>query len=114
MRFVENDILIIKFHDRNVSACDCDPDGSEFGGQCDRHTDPSYGLEAGRCTCKRFVDGKRCDTCKDGHWNMTKDNPFGCEGIYKTYLKHYQLVNLGMLYTLCIVKVPNTSNNLNN
>lgn len=59
--------------------CDCDPDGSQYDGNCDSHTDPAYGLEAGRCTCKLYVTGNRCDVCKDGHFNLTKNNPYGCD-----------------------------------
>ncbi|XP_033744359.1 laminin subunit beta-2-like [Pecten maximus] len=59
--------------------CDCDPDGSQYGGNCDSHTDPAYGLEAGRCTCKLYVTGKRCDVCKDGHFNLTSNNEYGCD-----------------------------------
>ncbi|KAK3103280.1 hypothetical protein FSP39_018141 [Pinctada imbricata] len=59
--------------------CDCDPSGSLKKGQCDDHTDEAYGLVAGRCHCKRFVEGKRCDRCKDGYWNLDENNPDGCE-----------------------------------
>ena len=62
-----------------VSACDCDPDGSEFGGECESRSDPVQGLVAGRCICKRFVSGRRCDTCQVGYWNLRADNPEGCE-----------------------------------
>ena len=36
-----------------VSACDCDPEGSESQ-QCD---------DSGQCQCKGTVQGKRCDMC---------------------------------------------------
>ena len=61
------------------SACDCDPVGSEHGGECESHDDQEHGLVAGRCICKRFVEGRRCDMCRDGYWNLTPDNPEGCE-----------------------------------
>jgi len=59
--------------------CDCDPIGSEHGGECESRTDPSHDLVAGRCLCKRFVEGRRCDTCKAGFWNMKAENHDGCE-----------------------------------
>ena len=72
------------FHDIEIchvtAACDCDPTGSEHQGECESHADAELGLVAGRCICKRFVDGPRCDTCKNGYWNMVADNPEGCEG----------------------------------
>ncbi|KAK2178481.1 hypothetical protein NP493_542g02038 [Ridgeia piscesae] len=52
-------------------SCDCDPVGSEHGGECD--------LVSGRCICKRFVEGRRCDQCMHGYWNMAPENPEGCE-----------------------------------
>ena len=37
---------------------------------------------AGQCHCKTYVDGQRCDRCKNGYWNFTAENPDGCQGIY--------------------------------
>ncbi len=77
------------FNDSFVSSpteCDCDPYGSEHGGECESRTDPNNDLVAGRCICKRFVDGVRCDTCTDGYWNLRDDNPEGCEGKISQYL----------------------------
>ncbi|XP_071961218.1 laminin subunit beta-1-like [Antedon mediterranea] len=59
--------------------CDCDPSGSEMGGECESRTDAMMNLEAGRCLCKRYVNGKRCDTCMNGFWNLQENNPDGCE-----------------------------------
>ena len=69
-----------------ISACDCDPSGSLRNGQCDDHTDQQYDLVAGRCHCKTYVEGKRCDRCKDGHWNLDENNPDGCQGRYQYLL----------------------------
>lgn len=66
--------------DPNVCRpCDCDPIGSEHGGECESKTDIVHDLIAGRCICKRYVEGRRCDTCMDGYWNMRSDNYDGCE-----------------------------------
>lgn len=60
-------------------SCDCDPLGSEQSGECESRTDPGQGTEAGRCLCKPYVIGLRCDTCLEGFWNMMASNPLGCE-----------------------------------
>ncbi|XP_071040425.1 laminin subunit beta-1 isoform X2 [Parasteatoda tepidariorum] len=66
--------------DPNIcQACDCDPTGSLDEGICDSRTDLLSGLVAGRCHCKRNVDGRRCDRCKNGFWNFQAENPEGCE-----------------------------------
>ena len=56
----------------HVSACDCDPAGSQGGGLCD--------ALSGRCVCKENVDGQRCDRCKQGFFSLRQDNPAGCQG----------------------------------
>lgn len=62
-------------------ACDCDPSGSLEDGICISKTDLDEGLEAGKCHCKPNVQGRRCDLCKHGYWNLTTINPDGCQGI---------------------------------
>ena len=59
------------------SACDCDPSGSLDDGICDSITDEES--EAGACHCKVHVKGRRCDTCKEGFWNLNSTNPEGCQ-----------------------------------
>ncbi|KAM6926955.1 laminin subunit beta-4 [Lycodopsis pacificus] len=51
--------------------CDCDPAGSEGGGLC-------HAL-SGRCVCKENVEGRRCDQCKYGSFNLRQDDPVGCQ-----------------------------------
>uniref|UniRef100_A0A8C4NQ25 Laminin, beta 2 (laminin S) n=1 Tax=Dicentrarchus labrax TaxID=13489 RepID=A0A8C4NQ25_DICLA len=60
-------------------ACDCDPDGSQNGGMCDSHTDPSLGMVGGQCRCKANVEGPRCDKCKTGFFGLSAENPQGCQ-----------------------------------
>jgi hypothetical protein len=54
-----------------------------YDGECENRNDEDLGLEAGRCICKTYVDGRRCDQCMEGYWNMQDDNPDGCEGTLK-------------------------------
>uniref|UniRef100_A0A3B5B749 Laminin subunit beta 2 n=1 Tax=Stegastes partitus TaxID=144197 RepID=A0A3B5B749_9TELE len=62
-----------------AAACDCDPDGSQNGGMCDSHTDPSLGMVGGQCRCKANVEGPRCDKCKTGFFGLSAENPQGCQ-----------------------------------
>lgn len=63
----------------SCKPCDCDPAGSMEDGSCDSVTDPEYEQVAGRCQCKPNVEGKRCDTCKDGFWKLDQNSEDGCE-----------------------------------
>ncbi|XP_053377940.1 usherin-like [Mercenaria mercenaria] len=35
--------------------------------------------EGGQCTCKENVEGRQCDVCKAGFYNLTADNTAGCQ-----------------------------------
>ncbi|MEQ2172769.1 Laminin subunit beta-2 [Goodea atripinnis] len=72
-------------------GCDCDPDGSENGGLCDSHSDPSLGMVGGQCRCKANVEGPRCDKCKTGYFGLSADNPVGCQRIYGNLLLLFPL-----------------------
>lgn len=60
-------------------ACDCDPRGAYDEGICDSLSDSESDLEAGSCHCKSNVKGRRCDTCREGFWNLDENNPEGCQ-----------------------------------
>lgn len=53
--------------------CDCDLSGVTDGGIC-----VSMGSNAGQCSCKSVVTGRRCNTCQDGYYDMSPSNPDGC------------------------------------
>ncbi|XP_063282783.1 laminin subunit beta-4-like [Pelobates fuscus] len=59
--------------------CDCDPVGSLDGGVCDSHTNVNLGMIAGQCRCKENVKGKRCDSCKENFYGLSRNDPFGCQ-----------------------------------
>ncbi|XP_077998074.1 laminin subunit beta-1-like [Glandiceps talaboti] len=66
--------------DPNICVpCNCDPNGAVNGGECESREDPDNGLQAGRCICKRFAEGERCDVCRDGYWDLQFSNPEGCQ-----------------------------------
>lgn len=90
--------LCIKTHLEPVrpAACDCDPDGSQNGGMCDSHTDPSLGTVGGQCRCKANVEGPRCDKCKTGFFGLSADNPQGCQREYSLFMTHAQHGNVMM------------------
>ncbi|XP_046682808.1 laminin subunit beta-1 isoform X2 [Homalodisca vitripennis] len=70
----------LEFSDPNVcQPCNCDPGGSLDEGICDSYTDEASDLVSGRCHCKANVEGRRCDTCKNGYWNFDEYNPDGCQ-----------------------------------
>lgn len=57
-------------------ACDCSTNGATLDSlyNCDNFT--------GQCECKTNVMGRRCDECLDTFWNLTRENPDGCIGVY--------------------------------
>ncbi|CAF1447840.1 unnamed protein product [Adineta steineri] len=62
-------LLDIKCH-----ACNCHPKGTQ------RHSDNSLlqcNLQSGQCSCKSNVQGRQCDRCENGYWNLNSDR--GCE-----------------------------------
>lgn len=56
------------------TACNCHPSGitGEPGSDICNET-------TGQCDCKGNVTGRTCGVCKDGYWNLAKENPNGCQ-----------------------------------
>lgn len=52
-------------------ACECSAEGSRSS-ECD--------VLSGQCVCKENVEGRRCDRCKPGFFNMRREDPDGCQG----------------------------------
>ncbi|RUS87348.1 hypothetical protein EGW08_004890, partial [Elysia chlorotica] len=51
-------------------TCDCDSRGTLPNTFCDPNTQ--------QCQCKNNVQGLRCSTCRDGYFNLDRDNQEGC------------------------------------
>lgn len=63
----------------SCKPCMCDLSGSLNDAKCDPYQDEENGLVAGQCHCKPLVEGQNCDRCKNGYFNLTTENPNGCE-----------------------------------
>lgn len=92
--------------------CDCDPHGSEENGLCDEYTEPELGLEAGKCHCKKHVEGRRCDHCKPGFWDLHENNPDGCKGKGTLKVKFEKNTCIEHLYLACSCNQLGTVGNL--
>ncbi|XP_062584554.1 usherin-like isoform X1 [Saccostrea cucullata] len=51
------------------SPCECEVAGS-LNSTCD--------IITGKCFCKQFVEGRRCDACISGASYISSENPYGC------------------------------------
>jgi coxsackievirus/adenovirus receptor len=78
---------------RTCTACRCDIRGSQNEGLCDAVTDATSATTAGGCHCKTNVDGDYCDRCKNGFWQLSQDDPDGCQKC--TCLTHGTVSNMG-------------------
>ncbi len=66
-------VFIGLFNFPYCEECKCVPAGvrNDFPG-CGRHNIPGV-----LCLCKQNVEGRQCDRCKEGFWNMKANNPLG-------------------------------------
>lgn len=63
-------------------------------GDCVKESD---GLnEPGDCYCKTNVMGGKCDMCIPGYYNLTADNPEGCQGMYTYVIKDQLDIHLSV------------------
>ena len=53
--------------------------GSVAGGDCVREETTSDGRLLGDCSCKANTEGRLCDRCRAGHYNLSAHNPAGCQ-----------------------------------
>ena len=51
--------------------CRCNEAGTRVGETCDKDTSV--------CACRTNVAGLSCNLCKSGYWNLSIENPDGCE-----------------------------------
>lgn len=52
------------------------PCGCSMAGSVD--SPPSCDAATGVCRCKANVEGRQCDRCRPGFFNLQRDNEFGC------------------------------------
>ena len=67
--------LLVEFHQSLVMfvECGCYDAGTIAGlSMCEQ--------VSGQCQCKMSVTGRTCDRCKDGYYNLQKENIHGCVG----------------------------------
>uniref|UniRef100_A0A4W3JY45 Laminin subunit beta-2-like n=1 Tax=Callorhinchus milii TaxID=7868 RepID=A0A4W3JY45_CALMI len=76
--YYRNPAADIRSHSACI-PCDCDPVGSLEGGICDTDTDLNFGMIGGQCRCKENVRGTRCDSCKEGFYGLSRNDPQGCQ-----------------------------------
>lgn len=68
----------VDINDPNTCApCDCHMIGTDEA-DCGRR-DNIDGTDSGQCSCAALVTGRRCDQCIDGTFNLTLENPDGCQ-----------------------------------
>lgn len=61
------------------TECQCSLLGVVNDGECVQEADSVY--QPGDCYCKANVMEGKCDMCKLGYYNMSAENPDGCQGI---------------------------------
>ena len=61
------------------TACQCSLLGVVDDGDCVKVADGMR--EPGDCYCKANVMGKQCNMCMPGYYNLSAQNPDGCQGI---------------------------------
>ena len=49
------------------------------------------------CECKERVIGRICDTCIPGYWNLNRNNPLGCAGVYSPIYKFLYTIHCVLL-----------------
>lgn len=70
----------VELTDPNTCApCDCHMIGAVEGESDCGRSDNEDGTDSGQCLCAALVTGRQCDQCIDGSFNLTEENPDGCE-----------------------------------
>ena len=68
----------VSLNDPNTcTVCDCNAEGVTDNGDCGRG-DNQDGTDSGRCSCKTFIEGRTCEMCSAGFFNLNGSNIDGC------------------------------------
>lgn len=65
--------------DESCEPCNCKEDGVTGESLDCARGDQSDGSDSGQCMCKAFTSGRTCSECTDGYFNLSNDNPEGCQ-----------------------------------
>ena len=81
-------------------------------GECIRDDDNSRSLRSGQCLCKTNVEASDpyttlCDMCLPGYFNLSADNPSGCDGELLLLLRTCCHRRVLMVYLLLLMVACN-------
>lgn len=77
----------------SCQACNCDVAGS-LSANCHQ--------TSGKCSCKQYVEGNKCDRCVAGFSYLQASNALGCSA-RKDYCLHTVLSSIFTVTIVCIV-----------
>ncbi|XP_048585709.1 usherin isoform X2 [Nematostella vectensis] len=60
------------------SPCQCTGPGVETGKTSCARDDSTPGVIAGQCECKQYTQGRQCDACKPGFYDLKSSHSTGC------------------------------------
>lgn len=68
--FLNRPVDVIEKKALNFRDCGCNTAGSSHNiARCDIY---------GTCSCKKYVEGQKCNLCNSGYFNLAEENYYGC------------------------------------